>query len=237
MIKGFIEKLMEMKDILRPDNMLPHEKTIRSGNIQAVITEQYRLLRSRLNSLNGSHGNKVIAVTSTQKGEGKSITSVNLAIVMAEDTKKKVLLIDGDMRKPSIHTFFNCKSEYGLVDLLTNKIDIESVLIPSGINNLTILPAGKPVESPSDIVAAPQLKEGIERLKKKFDYIIVDSPPIMPFADMNILGDVVDGILLIVKAETTPKERVLEALKSLNKENIIGVVLNDSRRRPPKIYY
>ena len=237
MIKGFIEKIVELKDNLRRDNLPSHEKTIRSGNIQTVITEQYRLLRSRLSSLNGSHGNKVIAVTSTQKGEGKSITSVNLAIVMAEDTKKKVLLIDGDMRKPSIHAFFNCKSEYGLVDLLKNKIDIEPLLISSGINNLTILPGGEPVESPSDIIANPRFKEGIERLKKRFDYIIIDSPPIIPFADMNILGDIVDGILLVVKAETTPKERVLDALKSLNKENIIGVVLNDSRRRLPKIYY
>jgi Mrp family chromosome partitioning ATPase len=81
------------------------------------------------------------------------------------------------------------------------------------------------------------LRELIEILKTKFDYIIIDSPPIIPFADMNILADIVDSILLVVKAETTPKKMVLEALKSLNKENVIGVVLNDSRRRLSKTYY
>lgn len=236
-IKRIMEKVVNLQDAFKKDVVPPSEKTILSGNIQTVITEQYRLLRSKLSSLNGNHGNKVIAITSTRKGEGKSITSVNLAIVMAEDTKKKVLLIDGDMRKPSIHTFFNCKAECGLVDVLSNKADIDSAIIPSKIKNLTLLPGGEAVESPADLIASPILKDLIERLKKRFDYIIIDSPPIIPFADMSILGDVVDGILLVVRAEITPKETVLEALKGLNKENVLGVVLNDSRKKLSKIYY
>lgn len=237
MIKDLIEKIISFYDAYKKDEMPPFEKTVCSGNIEAVITEQYRLLRSRLSSLNGSHNNKVIAITSTQKGEGKSITSVNLAIVMAEDTKKKVLLIDADMRKPSVQAFFNTKSEYGLADLLSIKADIESAVVPSGIKNLTLLSAGGPVENTADLLAAPVLREVIEKFKKRFDYIIVDSPPIIPFSDMNIIGDIVDGILLIVRAERTPKDRVLEALKSLNKENVMGIVLNDSKKRLSKIYY
>ena len=237
MFKSVIEKITNLQDTFKKDNLPPSENTIQSGNIQTIITEQYKLLRSKLSGLNGNHNNKVVAVTSTQKGEGKSITSVNLAIVMAEDTKKKVLLIDGDMRKPSIHTFFNCKSEYGLVDILLNKTDIESAVVPSGIKNLSLLLAGGPVESPSDLISAPLLKDIIEKLKKRFDYIIFDSPPIIPFADMNILGDIVDGILLVVRAEKTPKDMVIEALKGLNKENVLGVVFNDSRKRLSKIYY
>ncbi len=236
-IKNIIEKIVNIQDTFKKDISPPHEMTILSGNVQPVITEQYRLLRSKLSSMNGNHGNRVLAITSTRKGEGKSLTAVNLSIVMAEDAKKKILLIDGDMRKPSIHTFFNCKSEYGFIDLLSNEVDIESVLIPSGIKNLTLLLAGEPSKSPSDRLAAALLREIIEKLKKRFDYIIVDSPPIIPFADMNIIADVVDGVLLVVRAERTPKEMVVEALKGLNKENVIGIVFNDSKQRLSKIYY
>lgn len=237
MIKNIVEKIINLQDKYKKIEIPPSEHTVHSGNIQTIITEQYRLLRSKLSSLNGSHGNKVIAVTSTQKGEGKSVTSVNLAIVMAEDTKKKVLLIDGDMRKPSIHTFFNCKSEYGLSDVLANKVDIDSAVVSSGIKNLTLLFGGEAVGSPSDLITSSLMKDLIEKLRKKYDYIIFDSPPIIPFADMNILGGIVDGILLVVKAETTPKEMVVEALKGLNKENVLGIVLNDSRKRVSKMYY
>ena len=236
-IKSIKEKIGNLQDAFKKEDIPPYEKSILSGNVHAVITEQYRLLRSKLSSLNGSHTNNVLAITSARKGEGKSLTSVNLAIVMAEDTKKKILLIDGDMRKPSIHTFFNCKAEYGLIDLLMHKADIESAMIPSGIKNLTLLLAGEPSKSPSDLLAASVFREIIEKIRKRFDYIIIDSPPIIPFADMNIISDVVDGILLVVRAEKTPKEMILEALKTLNKENIIGVVFNDSKKKMAKIYY
>ncbi|MFZ3089025.1 MAG: CpsD/CapB family tyrosine-protein kinase, partial [Nitrospirota bacterium] len=236
-IKSIKEKIGNLQDAFKKEDIPPYEKSILSGNVQSVITEQYRLLRSKLSSLNGSHTNNVLAITSARKGEGKSLTSVNLAIVMAEDTKKKILLIDGDMRKPSIHTFFNCKAEYGLIDLLMHKVDIESAMIPSGIKNLTLLLAGEPSKSPSDLLAAAVFREIIEKIRKRFDYIIIDSPPIMPFADMNIISDVVDGILLVVRAEKTPKEMILEALKTLNKENVIGVVFNDSKKKMAKIYY
>lgn len=236
-IKSIKEKIGNLQDAFKKEDIPPYEKSILSGNVQSVITEQYRLLRSKLSSLNGSHTNNVLAITSARKGEGKSLTSVNLAIVMAEDTKKKILLIDGDMRKPSIHTFFNCKAEYGLIDLLMHKADIESAMIPSGIKNLTLLLAGEPSKSPSDLLAASVFREIIEKIRKRFDYIIIDSPPIMPFAVMNIISDVVDGILLVVRAEKTPKEMILEALKTLNKENIIGVVFNDSKKKMAKMYY
>lgn len=236
-IKSIKEKIGNLQDAFKKEDISPYEKSILSGNVHAVITEQYRLLRSKLSSLNGSHTNNVLAITSTRKGEGKSLTSVNLAIVMAEDTKKKILLIDGDMRKPSIHTFFNCKAEYGLIDLLMHKADIESAMIPSGIKNLALLLAGEPSKSPSDLLAASVFREIIEKIRKRFDYIIIDSPPIIPFADMNIISDVVDGILLVLRAEKTPKEMILEALKTLNKENVIGVVFNDSKKKMAKMYY
>lgn len=237
LIKGFIEKIANLQDAYKKEEVPPYDRTILSGNVQAVIIEQYRLLRSKISGLNGNHAGRTFAVTSARKGEGKSLTAVNLAIVMAEDAKKKILLIDGDMRKPSIHTFFNCKGEYGLADLLSNRCDIDSAVVPSGIKNLTLLLAGGPLESPSDLIATPLLKEIIEKLKKRFDYIIIDSPPIIPFADMNILSDIVEGVLLVVRAEKTPKEMILEALKTLNKENVIGVIFNDSKKKLPKIYY
>ena len=237
LIKGFIEKIANLQDAYKKEEVPPYDRTILSGNVQAVITEQYRLLRSKISGLNGNHVGRTFAITSTKNGEGKSLTAVNLAIVMAEDAKKKILLIDGDMRKPSIHTFFNCKGEYGLADLLSNRCDIDSAVSPSGIKNLTLLLAGGPLESPSDLIATPLLKEIIEKLKKRFDYIIIDSPPIIPFADMNILSDIVEGVLLVVRAEKTPKEMILEALKSLNKENVIGVVFNDSKKKMAKMYY
>jgi receptor protein-tyrosine kinase/non-specific protein-tyrosine kinase len=236
-IKGIIEKIANLQDSFKRDEAVPSQRTILSGNVQTIATEQYRLLRSKLSSLNGNHSNNVIAITSARKGEGKSLTAVNLAIIMAEDQKKKILLIDGDMRKPSIHTFLNCKSEYGLIDLLAKKVDIESAIVPSGIKNLSLLLAGGQVERPSELISVSLLKEIIEKLRKRFDYIIIDSAPIIPFADMSILADVVDGILLVVMAEKTPKEMVLQALKSLNKENILGVVFNNSRRRLQNMYY
>lgn len=206
---------------------------------QCTIAEQYRMLRTNLVALNSGPPIRAFVVTSAIKREGKTVTVLNLAAVMATDTEKKVVAVDCDLRRPSMHSLLGMHSQPGLSELLRGEVQPEAVLQKGKIPNLTILPAGKPPVNPSELIGSRRMHALIEELREQFDYIIFDAPPVMAVTDAGVLGAMADGVLLVIKAESTKRNIVLRSqtlLKGAN-ANLVGCVLTNIREFSPNYIY
>jgi polysaccharide biosynthesis transport protein len=196
----------------------------------SVVAEQYRILYTRINRLIRERPQTIVAVSSALKGEGKTLTVLNLALVAARDFGKKTLLIDGDLKNPALSNYLNLQPQSDLVDVIFKKTDIQSTTIPFERDNLFILPIAKRMNSSSSILSSPQMKETLSMLKEQYDLILIDSPPILSLPDMNILENLVDVAVLIVRAEKTPRHAVVTAISSLISDKLVGIILNDVRQ-------
>ena len=204
---------------------------------KSIAAESYRTLRTNIQYSSFDKEYRVIVVTSSEPGEGKSTTSGNLALSLAQDNKK-VILIDCDLRKPSIHKKFKISNLVGLSDVLVGKAEIAKVVHKYN-NNLVILTSGKIPPNPSEMLSSKAMTNLLENLKETFDYIILDTPPVQAVTDSQILSTKADGTLLVVRAEKTKKESVHNAVNLLRKvnANIIGAVLNGIDSSRGKYYY
>lgn len=203
-----------------------------------MICERYRILYTRLEQISARRSLKSFAVTSAIKGEGKTVTSLNLAWLMANEFGRKVLLIESDFRNPSISSnYLSMGRLSGLVDVLKGDADIKSAISRYEDTDLYILPARASVKNSSMLIDSQGMRNVLDRAKNDFDYVIVDSPPILPLVDMNILSRLVDGLLLVVKAGSTPKDLVRKAINSLPARNVAGVILNGADDNHMKKYY
>ncbi|MDY6854853.1 MAG: polysaccharide biosynthesis tyrosine autokinase [Thermodesulfobacteriota bacterium] len=193
----------------------------------SIAAEQYRKLRTRILQFSAS-SLKTVLITSSTSQEGKSITAANLAITIAQGVDQHVLLVDGDLRQPSIHKLFGLDTNYGLTDYLTENIDIAKVIVNSGIPKLKLLLSGSFSNKPSELIASKKMKDLIQELKSRYDdrYIIIDSTPVTATDEPDILAEQVDGIIMVVRAGKTSREVIERALSALNAENILGVVFN-----------
>ena len=194
---------------------------------KSIAAEQYRKLRTRILQFPDS-ALKTVLVTSATSQEGKSLTAANLAITIAQGIEQHVVLVDGDLRQPSIHKLFGLDTNYGLTDYLTENIDLSKVIVDSGIPKLKLLPAGSFSNKPSELIASKKMKALIQELKSRYDdrYIIIDSTPISATDEPDILAGQVDGIIMVVRAGKTSREIIERALGALNAENILGIVFN-----------
>ncbi|WP_346873789.1 CpsD/CapB family tyrosine-protein kinase [Clostridium sp. UBA5988] len=206
---------------------------------KSIAAESYRTLRTNLQYSSFDEEYKVIVVTSAEPGEGKSTTAGNLALSIAEGDKK-VVLIDCDLRKPSLHKKFEISNTTGLSDVIVGKESI-SVVGHRHNKNLTILTSGKIPPNPSEMLGSKSMKALLEALKKIFDYVILDTPPVQAVTDAQILSNRADGTLLVIRSEKTKKDSVVNSINLLKKvnANIIGTVLNgvDTKRNNYYYYY
>lgn len=193
---------------------------------KSVVAESYRSFRTNIQYSSFDEEYRVLVITSAEPGEGKSTTSGNLSLSMAEG-EKSVILIDCDMRKPSIHKSFKLSNVKGLSDIIVGKERIEDVVVKYN-KNLTILTSGKTPPNPAEMLGSKVMSALIEELKKKYDYIILDTPPVQAVADAQILSTKADGTILVVRADRTKKDSVRNAINLIKKVNgnIIGTVLN-----------
>lgn len=193
------------------------------------IAEQYRIMRTNLRSLSPDKPMHSFAVTSALRGEGKTITSCNITLALAKEPEKKVLLVDADLRKPSVHKMFNMPKEPGLVEILVDGYDVDNFLAKPYLGNLYIIPAGRSTPNPSELLNSQKVKDFISALKDKVDYLFFDCPPIIPVTDAGVLGSQVDGTILVVRAASTGAldvERAYSLLKDAN-ANVVGAVLSN----------
>jgi tyrosine-protein kinase Etk/Wzc len=218
---------------------IPKIKDIKKGNTYSEFivvnkpedkaSEAFRTLRTRIKFLRVDDGAiKAILVTSPIAQEGKTFSTVNIGGSFARDNSKTIL-IDADLRKPRIHNMFNDKRVPGLTDYLFGQASFTDVLKKSRVNNLFYITSGKILSSPSEIVGSIQMKNLLEKLRNEYDYIIIDSPPLIPVTDAELLARYADATLLIVKANFTEIELVEKAVEVLkyDKSNFIGTVFNN----------
>lgn len=199
-------------------------------------SESIRTIRTNIKYLSVDNEKKVLLVTSVSKGEGKSTTAGNLAVAFSQD-EKKVLLLDCDLRKSQIHKMFELSNQIGLTDILANEIKVEEV-INKYSEKVDIITSGKKVLNPCEMLSSNKFKLLLDDLREKYDYIIIDSPPLDSVADAKNLSVNADGTIIVVKSETTKKNSLLEAKKSLDKVGgkIVGVIVNRVKSKRP-LYY
>lgn len=198
------------------------------NNPKSHIAEAYRILRTNIEFSNIDKNIKTILVTSSQQNEGKSTSIANLASAFASLENKKVLVIDCDLRNPSVHKMFNVSNISGLTDVLTGQKDIEKCIEKTKVKNLDILKAGKIPPNPSEILQSNKMRNFMEVIKEYYDYIFIDSPPVGIVADASILAQYADGTILLVAANEADIEAVKvakERLEGVN-ANILGAILN-----------
>lgn len=191
----------------------------------SAAAEQFRLLRSRLEARASLTRTHLVLVTSQGLGEGKTTTSANLAVSMAQDPQHRVLLIEADLRRSRISALFGIRSEPGLVDVLIGSSTIEEALVRMPDQPLTILPAGVAHGRAIEALASSLLRL-VESLKSRFSRIIVDTAP-LALADTHELARIADGILLVARAGMTPRPALARALETVDRDKVIGFVLND----------
>lgn len=204
---------------------------------KSIAAESYRTLRTNIQYSSFDKQYKTIVVTSSEPGEGKSTTVGNLALSLAQE-EKKVLLIDCDLRKPSLHKKFRISNLVGLSDVIIGKEDLSEAVVRYN-KNLSILTSGKVPPNPAEMLGSKTMGSLLEKLKAVYDYIILDTPPVHAVTDAQILSTKSDGIILVIKAGRTKKDSVKDAIGSLKKvnANIIGTVLNSIDNSRNKYYY
>lgn len=191
----------------------------------SYISEQYKTLRAKLHKIREEEGKRVFVISSSTILEGKTLTSVNLAVAMAQDLDKKTILIDGDLRKGSVHSYLGIAKKPGLADLIRHNGSFDLSVVKK-VGNLSVLTTGSLPANPAELLGSRRMRELIEVLKSSYEFIIVDSAPLIPIVDARILLNIADGMLFVVKAGKTNYTVLERAIQSVDSNKILGVVLN-----------
>jgi protein-tyrosine kinase len=191
-----------------------------------VGAEKFRTLRSRLYQIASAQPLKKILITSSTPAEGKTFVAANLAQSFIRQAGRRVLLIDSDLRASRLHLHLGAKEEPGLSDYLCGDCDEHEVTQISSDGNLCLIPGGREVSNPSELLHSERMRQLLDRMSTIFDWIILDSPPALAVHDASILADMCDGVLFVVRAGTTDYELAEKASAEFHEKNLLGVVLN-----------
>jgi capsular exopolysaccharide synthesis family protein len=198
--------------------------------------EQYRRLAATLHGLQQQNGIKVLMVTSAVPREGKTLTSTNLALTLSESYQRRVLLVDGDLRRPFVHEIFGIRNDTGLGDGL--RVDGASLPLMQIGSHLTVLPAGRPDSDPMAALASERMRAILREAAARFDWIILDTPPVGLLSDASLMAGLVDGVIFVIGAGSTNVAVVDRALTAIGRDRVIGTVLNGlDRDATPELGY
>lgn len=192
---------------------------------ETLLVEQFRQLAAVLHQAQVSGGTRTLLITSAEPAEGKSMVAVNLGITLASSYGKEVLVLDADLRRPSLHEIGQLPNATGLGDALKGPVDRKLPVFRVS-ERLTFAPAGPPDSDPMTALASPRMGELLQESAQRFDWVIVDGPPVGPIADATLLAPVVDAVLLVVRAGRTHYAAAQKAVDAIGRSKIIGVVLN-----------
>jgi exopolysaccharide/PEP-CTERM locus tyrosine autokinase len=208
---------------------MENRRLVAANEYNLPITEEYRKLKSIIVQMTAKNPlQNLLLVSSSIGGEGKSMTALNLAISLAQEHDKKVLLIDADLRKPSIGKYLGLTPTTGLAECLKEGVALDDVLIETGLGSLTFLPAGAADNNPVELYSSQKMKDLLADIKERFSggYVIIDSSPVLPFAEARILANLADGVVFVVKEGGTSLKNIEEGLLTLFEANVIGMVFN-----------
>lgn len=213
-------------------------KLVTVANPKAIVSEQFRTVRTNINFSATDEELKTLLVTSSAPSEGKSTSAANIAVVFAQ-AKKKVVLIDADLRKPTIHHTFHKTNGIGLSNLLTRQAALPAVVQPTEVEGLSIITSGPIPPNPAELLGSKTMDALLAELKDTFDMIIFDVPPVLSVADAQILANKCDGTILVLNSGTTEKDSALKAKEALetSKARILGTILNNFVMEKDHYYY
>jgi len=220
-------------------NWTPDQRTMLffGDDENRIGSEEFRTLRSRLYQIREKLPLKKLMITSALPKEGKSFVGANLAQVMVRQHGRRVLMIDADLRSPGMHRHLGAPQNPGLSEYLMGECDEVSVLQRGPMENLFFLPAGRVVSGAPELLANGRLKLLLQRVEPLFDWIILDSPPVIPVADSTVLANFCDGILMVVRSNSTPADLARQAREEFQDKLLLGVVLNGAQAGNQSKYY
>jgi succinoglycan biosynthesis transport protein ExoP len=201
-------------------------------NPASFAAEQYQNLRLKIERLRQTRDLRVIAVTSPGAADGKTVTSINLAGALARGAASRVLLIDADLRRPEVANQLHLgKDGFGFADLVSaTDVSLDQVIRPLDGHNVDVIPAGIVTAPIHEMFRSARLPRLLNELRDRYDYVILDTPPIVPVVDSALLSRVVDGVLVVVSANKTPRKLLEEALNELDSAKVVGIVFNNDAR-------
>ncbi len=211
-----------------PFHPAPEAHLIDMERPQEVPGEEFRSLRTRLNHMQGQQDLHSVVVTSSSPAEGKTFTAVNLALAQAQ-LEHPVLIVDLDLRRPVVHNLFQCPRTPGFSDFIIDERPLEECVRRIGNTNLFFLPAGTQVKNPLELLNMRQVKYTLDGFRKIFNWIILDTPPLLFSADANLLATLTDGTIIVVRIGSTTYDNVIRAMQSLCENNVLGIVANGAR--------
>jgi protein-tyrosine kinase len=207
------------------------EKLILNQEIPQAVLEQYRRVGASLHQLQVDRGIKIVMIASALAEEGKTITASNIALTLSESFKRRVLLIDADLRRPSIHRVFGTPNTSGLSDALQADRD-EKLTIFEVTPHLSVLPSGRPNPDPMSSLSSERMRTIVAEAGTKFDWVVIDTPPVGVLADARLLAEMVDVVVLVIGAGRTPYRAIERAVAAIDRKRIAGVVLNRVTEQP-----
>ncbi|MGM8364838.1 CpsD/CapB family tyrosine-protein kinase [Virgibacillus sp. W0181] len=211
-------------------NKKPRNKggLITYSHADSVIADQFRMIRANINFLPGKRANRIFLMSSAGKGEGKSTIISNLAVSMAQQ-KEKILLIDANLREPVIHDFFETPNDKGLTDILSRKSTFDEVVYKTGIGQLDLLTSGSTLFNPAELLGNEMMSVILQKVTNIYHVVLIDSPTILDYTETRVLANECDGVILVVNRKKTTKEKVAEARRVLElaHANTAGVIIND----------
>jgi exopolysaccharide/PEP-CTERM locus tyrosine autokinase len=212
--------------IMHPNN----PRIILNGTPDTPVAEEYRKLKTVILRMTKEEFRNTVMVTSSVSGEGKSLTSANLAIMMAREYGQTVLLIDSDLRRPSLHEYLGMAPHVGLADCLEDRIDAGRAIVKTGLQKLSFMSAGKKVENPGELLSSLRMKEFLLELKHRYKdrYIIIDAAPLLLFAETQAMSMFVDGVLVVVKEGSVSLKGLTQMIEVLKGSTVLGIVYNDA---------
>lgn len=225
---------MAKKSSKKPSN---GQNLVAKNNPKSPISEQYRTIRTNIQFSTVDTKIRSILVTSSSPSEGKSTTAGNLAVVFAQQGKK-VLLVDSDLRRPTMHFVFDITNNIGLTNVLMKQTSLAKAVYRADEENLYVLPSGPVPPNPAELLASKAMDELVEEMYREFDIVLFDSPPLLAVTDAQILANRCDGTILVVRSAKSDKDEVRKAkelLDSVN-ANLLGAVLNRKKLKKQQYY-
>jgi non-specific protein-tyrosine kinase len=209
------EALVEMKVMATQDG-------------RSRVVEEYKLLKAQVLKKARDNDLKTFMVTSAGKGEGKTLTAVNLALAISREVNETCLLVEADLREPNVQRFFGLRSEPGLTDHLLRCVPLQDLLINPGIDRFVFLPGGQSIPNSAEMLSSPKMQDLVAEMKHRYPdrYVVFDLPPLFECADPLIFSEFVDGVLLVVEAYRTTTDHLKKAMELLEGKTVIGAVLN-----------
>ncbi len=207
---------------------------------KALISEQYKILRTNILSLFKNKSAKTIIITSAVHSEGKTVTALNLAMTMSQATNKpRILLIDGDMRRGRLEKYLGVKEPAGLSEYLRGQADLENIIFNIDVENLSFIACGAVPPNPVELLDSALMRNLLDDVRSRFDYIFIDTPPLISVTDPGIVGAQADGVLMVVQAGRTQRGIVRHAAELLNQAQakLLGYVLTNIEYHLPEYVY